>query len=97
MLVPFRDRAFKFCDAVFDMTRMFDGQLFKLRDRIVRMARSLRPVQIDGGQSIEQMMARRQEVLNRNQHLREPGGDVLGRADVDLVGRDFVAQYPRYA
>jgi hypothetical protein len=54
-------------------------------------------VQIDGSQSIEQMMARRQEVLNHNQHLREPGGDVLGRADVDLVGRDFVAQYPRYA
>ena len=31
--VPFRDRGFKYGDAVFDMTRTFNHKIFKLEDR----------------------------------------------------------------
>jgi hypothetical protein len=48
-------------------------------------------------QSIEQMMALLQEVLDRDQHTRELSDDFLGCKYVDLVGCDLVARYLRHA
>ena len=39
--VPFRDRGFKFGDAVFDTTRTFGHRIFKLDEHIERLYRSL--------------------------------------------------------
>jgi len=42
VLVPFRDRGFKYGDAVFDTTRTFGHRVFKMREHIDRLYRSLR-------------------------------------------------------
>jgi branched-chain amino acid aminotransferase len=47
VLVPFRDRGFKFGDAVFDTTRTFGHRIFKLREHVERLYRSLRYLRID--------------------------------------------------
>ena len=49
--VPFRDRGFKYGDAVFDMTRTFDHKIFKLEGHIKRFYNSLKYIQIDPGLS----------------------------------------------
>jgi branched-chain amino acid aminotransferase len=40
--VSFRDRGYKYGDAVFDMTRTFGHKVFKLQEHIDRFYRSLR-------------------------------------------------------
>ena len=47
--VPFRDRGFKYGDAVFDTTRTFGHRVFKLREHVERLYRSLRYLRIDPG------------------------------------------------
>src|SRR5262249_8815085 len=47
--VSFRDRGFKLGDAVFDTTRTFGHRVFKLREHVDRLYRSLRYLQIDPG------------------------------------------------
>ncbi|HET6519067.1 MAG TPA: aminotransferase class IV, partial [Geminicoccaceae bacterium] len=73
--VPFRDRSFKYGDAVFDMTRTFNGKAFRLREHIERFYDSLRYVQIDPGLSPDEMIAVSEEVLARNLHLMNEGED----------------------
>ena len=51
VVLPFRDRGFKYGDAAFDMTRTFHGRPFKLREHIDRFYRSLRYLRIDPGLS----------------------------------------------
>jgi len=64
--VPFRDRGFKFGDAVFDTTRTFGHRIFKLREHVDRLYRSLRYLQIDPGLSAARMAEVTEEVLRRN-------------------------------
>jgi branched-chain amino acid aminotransferase len=75
VLVPFRDRSFKYGDAAFDMTRTFDGRPFKLKEHIERFYRSLRYLRIDPGLSPSEMIAISEEVVARNAHLRPKDGD----------------------
>ena len=49
VVLPFRDRGFKYGDAAFDMTRTFHGRPFKLREHVDRFYRSLRYLRIDPG------------------------------------------------
>ena len=49
VLVPFRDRGFKYGDAVFDTTRTFGHRVFKLAEHVERLYRSLRYLRIDPG------------------------------------------------
>lgn len=90
VLVPFRDRSFKFGDGVFDVTRTFEGRPFKVREHVDRLYRSLRYAQIDPGLSPEASSAIWHEVLERNRDLRDPHGDFwLGQRisrGVDAVG-----------
>ena len=46
VMIPFRDRSWKYGDGAFDMTRTFEGQPFRLKEHIDRFYRSLRYLQI---------------------------------------------------
>src|SRR5262245_47482743 len=73
--ISFRDRGYKYGDAVFDMTRTFDRKPFRMKEHIDRFYRSLAYVRIDPGMSPAEMTRLSEEVLERNLHLLEPGGD----------------------
>jgi branched-chain amino acid aminotransferase len=93
VLVPFRDRGFKYGDAVFDMTRTFGRRIFKLEEHIARFQDSLRYVQIESGLTKRQWMDITMEVLERNLRLLGPDDDYwVGQRvsrGVDLVGGDM--------
>ncbi len=90
VVVPFRDRGFKYGDAAFDMTRTFDGRPFKLQEHVDRLYRSLRYLRIDPGLSPAEMVAVSEQVLERNRHFLTPDTDYwLGQRvsrGVDAVG-----------
>jgi branched-chain amino acid aminotransferase len=65
-VIPFRDRGVKYGDAVFDTTRTFGHRIFKLREHIDRLYRSLRYLRIDPGLSPSEMTSVTEEVLSRN-------------------------------
>jgi branched-chain amino acid aminotransferase len=75
VLVPFRDRGFKYGDAVFDTTRTFGHRVFKLREHVERLYRSLRYLRIDPGLTPAAMAEITEEVLRRNLPLLEPDDD----------------------
>src|SRR5579862_3948857 len=75
VVLPFRDRGFKYGDAAFDMTRTFNGRPFRLKEHIERLYRSLRYLRIDPGLSPKEMIAHSEEVVARNEHLRAEVGD----------------------
>jgi branched-chain amino acid aminotransferase len=75
VLISFRDRGFLFGDAIFDMTRSFDGRPFRLQEHVERLYRSLRYVGIDPGMAQKEMIAVSEDVLDRNRHLLGPGED----------------------
>jgi branched-chain amino acid aminotransferase len=75
VLVPFRDRGFKYGDAVFDTTRTFGHRIFKLREHVDRLYRSLHYLRIDPGLSPVTMMEITEEVLRRNLTFLEPDED----------------------
>ncbi len=90
IVLPFRDRGFKYGDAAFDMTRTFHGRPFKLKEHIERFYRSLRYLRIDPGLSPAEMVGVSEEVLERNRHFLTPDTDYwLGQRvsrGVDAVG-----------
>ncbi|MFI4982822.1 MAG: aminotransferase class IV, partial [Nevskiales bacterium] len=53
--VPFRDSSWLYGDGCFDMTRSFNGRIFKLKEHLERLYRSLKYLRIDPGLSFEQM------------------------------------------
>ena len=75
VLIPFRDQGFLRGDAVFDMTRSFNGKAFRLEEHVARLYRSLRYLDIDPGLSAAEMAAISEDVLARNRHLLGPGED----------------------
>jgi branched-chain amino acid aminotransferase len=90
VVLPFRDRGFKYGDAAFDMTRTFQGRPFKLKEHIERFYRSLRYLRIDPGIGQPEMLAASEEVLERNRHFLTPDNDYwIGQRvsrGVDAVG-----------
>jgi branched-chain amino acid aminotransferase len=75
VMIPFRDRSWKYGDGAFDMTRTFEGTPFRLKEHIDRFYRSLRYLQIDPGIGPKEMAAHSEEVVARNEHLRPAVGD----------------------
>jgi len=73
--VPYRDRSFKYGDGCFDMTRTFDGRIFRLREHIDRFYRSMRYLGIDCGLEPKELIAITEEVVERNEPLRTAAGD----------------------
>ena len=70
------DRGFRSGDVVFDTARTFNGKIFRVRDHINRLYRSLNYMRIDPGLSPAEMTEITEEVVQRNEHLREPVGDL---------------------
>jgi branched-chain amino acid aminotransferase len=75
VLIPFRDQGFLRGDAVFDMTRSFNGKAFRLEEHVTRLYRSLKYLDIDPGLSRAEMASTSEEVLALNRHLLGPGED----------------------
>ena len=75
VLIPFRDQGFLRGDAVFDMTRSFNGTAFRLQEHVSRLYRSLKYLDLDPGLSPAEMVAISADVLARNLHLLAPGED----------------------
>ncbi len=73
--IPFRDRGFLYGDGVFDMTRTFDGEIFKLREHVERLYRSLKALRIHAGLDPEEMIEITREVLRRNRHFLDETTD----------------------
>src|SRR5271156_3285878 len=69
VMIPFRDRSFKYGDAAFDMTRTFHGRPFRLEEHVERLFRSLRYLRIDPGLGPAEMVAISERVLERNRHF----------------------------
>jgi len=68
--VSIHDRGFRLGDVVFDTSRTFNGQIFRLRDHLERFYRSLKYVRIDPGMSIDEMEVATLEVVKKNEALR---------------------------
>ncbi|HEY3909064.1 MAG TPA: aminotransferase class IV [Stellaceae bacterium] len=75
VLIPFRDQGFLRGDAVFDMTRSFNGNAFRLDEHVARLYRSLKYLDLDPGVAPAEMVAISADVLARNRHLLAPGED----------------------
>src|SRR6201992_4219323 len=90
VMIPFRDRSWKYGDGAFDMTRTFEGRPFRLRAHIDRFYRSMRYLRIDPGITPKEMVSLSEQVVERNEHLRPSAGDWwLGQRvsrGVDAVG-----------
>jgi branched-chain amino acid aminotransferase len=75
VLIPYRDRSFNRGDGCFDMTRTFDGRIFRLGEHVERLYRSLRYLRIDIGLEPKEVTAISEEVVERNEPLRAAAGD----------------------
>ena len=73
--VSIQDRGFKMGDAVFDNTRTFNGQVFKVREHLDRLYRSCKYLRLDPGMSKDRMAELTHEVVNANLPLLEEGAD----------------------
>ena len=93
--IPFRDRGFLYGDGVFDMTRTFNGEIFKIREHIERLYRSLKALRIDAGLMPEQMIEISEEVLKRNSHFLDESSDYWVAQRISPVGDQDRACRPR--
>lgn len=75
VLVPFRDRSFRFGDAGFDMTRTFKGVTFKMVEHVERFYKTLKYLQIDPGLTQQEMIDVSEETVRRNLHLLDDKDD----------------------
>lgn len=64
--IPFRDQGVKYGDAVFDTTRTFGHEIFRLREHLERFYRSLKYLRIDPQMSIEDFIGVTEQVVERN-------------------------------
>ncbi len=93
VMIPFRDRSFKYGDGVFDMTRTFGHKIFKLEEHIDRFYDSLSYVKINPGINKNEMIDQTMNVLNANLPLIDKNDDYwVGQRvsrGVDFVGGDM--------
>jgi branched-chain amino acid aminotransferase len=73
--IPFRDLSWVYGDGCFDMTRSFGHKLFKVKEHVDRLYRSLKYLRIDPGFGPEKMVALTEELFERNRHLLGPDDD----------------------
>jgi branched-chain amino acid aminotransferase len=73
--IPFRDRSWVYGDGCFDMTRTFGHRLFRLKEHVERLYKSLKYLRIDPGFGPDKMTALTEELLERNLHLLGPEDD----------------------
>ncbi len=73
--ISMTDRGFRLGDVVFDTSRTFNGEVFRLRDHLDRLYRSLKYTRIDPGMSIDEMERLTLEVVERNEETRRAAND----------------------
>ena len=73
--VSFRDRGFKYGDAVFDTTRTFGHRIFKLDEHIDRLFKSMRYLQIDSRLTPDEFTSITKEIVEANVRLLEADDD----------------------
>ena len=73
--LPFRDSSWVYGDGCFDMTRSFGQRLFKVKEHVDRLYRSLKYLRIDPGIGPQKMCALTDELFERNRHLLGPDDD----------------------
>jgi branched-chain amino acid aminotransferase len=78
--IPFRDSSWVYGDGCFDMTRSFGHRLFKVKEHVDRLYRSLKYLRIDPGFGPGRMCELTEELFARNRHL-------LGADDDYWVGQ----------
>ena len=54
--ISIKDRGFKLGDVVFDTSRTFNGKVFRLRDHLERLYRSLIYTRIDPGMTMDEIV-----------------------------------------
>lgn len=74
--VHIADRGFRYGDGVFDIQRTFDGKPFRVREHLERFMRSLKYARFDTGLIIDDWEDLTYEIARRNDHLRNPGGEL---------------------
>src|SRR5712691_2114354 len=67
VMIPFRDQGFLRGDAVFDMTRSFNGKAFRLAEHVARLYRSLKYLELVPGLSPAEMAAISEDLLGRGE------------------------------
>jgi branched-chain amino acid aminotransferase len=73
--IPFRDSSWVYGDGCFDMTRTFGHRLFKVKEHVDRLYRSLKYLRIDPGFGPGRMCELTEDVFARNRHLLGPDDD----------------------
>jgi branched-chain amino acid aminotransferase len=74
-VIPVNSRGYRLGDGVFDTERTFSGKIFRLREHLERLERSLRMTRIDPGLSMDELARVTEETVRRNLHLLDPYGD----------------------
>jgi branched-chain amino acid aminotransferase len=67
--IPFRDSSWIHGDGCFDMARSFGQQLFKVKEHVDRLYRSLKYLRIDPSFGQQRMCALTERLFERNRHL----------------------------
>ena len=99
VLISFRDRSWRYGDGAFDMTRTFNGRVFRLKEHIDRFYCSLRYLRLDPGMRPQEMIDVSEQIVLRNEHLRGAAGDWwIGQRvsrGVDPIGDEVPASSSR--
>ena len=93
VVVPFRDRGFRWGDGVFDTARTVEGDIFKLRPHIDRLYRSMRYLKIKIDETPDQLAAITEDVVKQNLSLLPQGEDYWVFQNVSR-GADWVGDEP---
>ena len=93
VLVPFRDRGFRWGDGVFDTARTVQGKIFKLQEHIDRLYRSLRYLRIEVDETPGELAAVTEKVVKQNLSLLPEGEDYWVFQNVSR-GADWIGDEP---
>ncbi|MEE8442924.1 MAG: aminotransferase class IV, partial [Dehalococcoidia bacterium] len=74
-VIPVSHRGYRLADTVFDTERTFNGEVFRLREHLERLYRSLKVVRVDPGLDLDEMTEVTLETVRRNEPLRQKYGD----------------------
>ncbi|MFQ5934755.1 MAG: aminotransferase class IV [Dehalococcoidia bacterium] len=77
--VSIHDQGFTAGDAVFDNTRTFNGEIFKLKEHLDRLYRSCKYLRLDPGMSKERMAELTQQVVDENWAIEQEDFWVIQR------------------
>lgn len=74
--IPITDAGVLYGHAVFEYTRTFNQEPFRLGDHLRRLYASMRYAEIDCGLTLQEMECVTNETVDRNRHLQDAGDDI---------------------